>query len=338
MKCASRGSLPFMKMLYLRKMDDVLWHSTTWRFSKSILVKMPRLPTILVIGSQFISTRFPFLPETSFVGAVMVLIRSLLYALSVRSWMVSGGQFSASMTPFGFFVNRGLSYGAQGPNRATIGADSSARNPCPRRFIHEGHELVGESRHGAADANAAHVGAAADSSHPAAFRNVAVHDRPPASQLHNALWGSVHFGEITLLVVTGSITALVDRLAEQPSRPQLVVERNHGRQSSHLVERVEYGFHEVVGLHRASGNIDDGQTGLGFPVPTQIISQTHSSRWIAFHGVYPAVGGAGSASNHRESFGCQTVNPLVGGDGLAGFSIGSERGPVSLLLYLFVGD
>src|SRR5580692_3153474 len=77
-KWASRGSLPFMKMLYPRKMDEVLWHSTTWRFSKSILVKMPRLPTILVIGSQFISTRFPFLPDTSFVGAVMVLIRSLL--------------------------------------------------------------------------------------------------------------------------------------------------------------------------------------------------------------------------------------------------------------------
>src|SRR6202044_3131336 len=79
MKCASRGSLPFMKMLYPRKMDEVLWHSTTWRFSKSILVKMPRLPTMRVIGSQFISTRFPFLLGTSLVGAVIVLIRSLLW-------------------------------------------------------------------------------------------------------------------------------------------------------------------------------------------------------------------------------------------------------------------
>src|SRR5580700_1561182 len=84
MKWASRGSLPFMKMLYPRKMDDVLWHSTTWRFSKSILVKMPRLPTMRVIGSQFISTRFPFLPGTSFVGAVIVLIRSLLFICSVE--------------------------------------------------------------------------------------------------------------------------------------------------------------------------------------------------------------------------------------------------------------
>ena len=58
MKCASRGSFPFMKMLYPRKIDDVLWHSATSLLSKSILVKMPRLPTIRVIGSQFISTSF----------------------------------------------------------------------------------------------------------------------------------------------------------------------------------------------------------------------------------------------------------------------------------------
>src|SRR6202035_5677740 len=82
MKWASRGSLPFMKMLYPRKIEDVLWHSTTCRFSKSILVKMPRLPTIRVIGSQFISTRFPFLLGMSLVGAVMVLIQSLLMVLS----------------------------------------------------------------------------------------------------------------------------------------------------------------------------------------------------------------------------------------------------------------
>ena len=38
MKCASLGSLPFMKMLYPRKIDDVLWHSTTFFWLKSILV------------------------------------------------------------------------------------------------------------------------------------------------------------------------------------------------------------------------------------------------------------------------------------------------------------
>src|SRR3984893_15813586 len=61
-----------MKMLYPRKMEEVLWHSATWRFSKSILVKMPRLPTMRVIGSQFISTSFFDLLGISLVGAVMV--------------------------------------------------------------------------------------------------------------------------------------------------------------------------------------------------------------------------------------------------------------------------
>src|ERR1700760_2856491 len=74
MKWASRGSLPFMKMLYPRKIDEVLWHSATFLLAKSILVKMPRLPTMRVIGSQFISTRFLLLLATSLVGAVTVLI------------------------------------------------------------------------------------------------------------------------------------------------------------------------------------------------------------------------------------------------------------------------
>src|SRR5271155_2992778 len=104
-----------MKMLYPRKIDEVLWHSTTWRFSKSILVKMPRLPTMRVIGSQFISTRFFDLLGTSLVGAVIVLIdRSFVLSVdlstvfyvasSVRSRMVSRGQLSPWMTPLGFFV------------------------------------------------------------------------------------------------------------------------------------------------------------------------------------------------------------------------------------------
>src|SRR5580700_11401924 len=202
-------------------MEDVLWHSATFLASKSILVKMPRLPTIRVIGSQFISTRFFDLLGTSLVGAVIVLIRSLLWllglssgpsvALSVRSGVVSGGEFSARMTPLRFFVDGVLGQGPQGANSASIGANSCTGNLCPGRLIHEGHELVGESRHGAADADAAHMGAAADSGHPAAFGHVAVHYRTPASQLHDALWGTVHFGEVALLVVPGTIAAFMNR-------------------------------------------------------------------------------------------------------------------------------
>jgi hypothetical protein len=42
-------------------------------FSKSILVKMPKLPTIRVIGSQFISTSFLDLPAVPFSGAATVV-------------------------------------------------------------------------------------------------------------------------------------------------------------------------------------------------------------------------------------------------------------------------
>src|SRR5271154_1636754 len=70
-------------------MEDVLWHSATFFASKSILVKMPRLPTIRVIGSQFISTRFFDLLGTSFVGAVIVLIVIAPYDLSALSKILS---------------------------------------------------------------------------------------------------------------------------------------------------------------------------------------------------------------------------------------------------------
>src|ERR1700721_995828 len=130
--------------------------------------------------------------------------------------MVSGGQFSARMTPFRLFVDCILGHRTQGANGTAIGANGGAADFRAGWFIHEGHELVGEAGHGAADADAAHVGAAADSGHPSSFGNVAVHNRAPASQLHDALGGAVHFSEIALLVVASSITALVDRPAEQP--------------------------------------------------------------------------------------------------------------------------
>ena len=90
-----------------------------------------------------------------------------------------------------------------------------------RRLVHERHELVGEAGHGAADADAADVGAAADAGHPAALGDVAVDHRTPAAQLHDALGRAVLVGEIALLVVAGAVAAFVHGLAEQPRRPQL---------------------------------------------------------------------------------------------------------------------
>src|ERR1700716_401464 len=131
--------------------------------------------------------------------------------------MVSGRQLCPRMTPLRLFVDGILGYRAQGADGPAISADGRARDFRSRGFIHERHELIGESRHGAADADSAHVGAAANSGHPAALGHIAVHYRTPASQLHDALGRAVHFGEVTLLVVSSSITAFVNRLAKQPS-------------------------------------------------------------------------------------------------------------------------
>src|ERR1700752_4909670 len=134
------------------------------------------------------------------------------------------------MAPFGFFVDSILGYRSQSTNCAAISADRSARHMSAGRLIHERHEFVREAGHGTANTNAADVGPPANSRHPPAFRNVAVDHRTPASQLHNAFRGAVRFGEVALLVVAGSVATFVDRLAEKPSGPQLIIERNHRRE------------------------------------------------------------------------------------------------------------
>src|SRR5580698_10511548 len=172
-------------------MDDVLWHSATRRFSKSILVKMPRLPTILVIGSQFISTRFPFFWGVCTFGAVMVLIEGYLSLLSERPGPIAGGQLGARMPPLGFLVHGVVGECAETADRLPVNSNAGSGHFRARRLIHERHEFVGEPGHGAADADSAHVGTAADAGHPSAFGHVAIDDGAPASQLHDALGRSV---------------------------------------------------------------------------------------------------------------------------------------------------
>ena len=86
-----------------------------------------------------------------------------------------------------------------------------------------GMNLSGKAGHRAADADAADVRAAADAVHPAALADVALHDRPPAAELDDALGraGLLRSGEVGLLVVAAAVAALVNRAAEQPGRPQV---------------------------------------------------------------------------------------------------------------------
>src|SRR5579863_8200588 len=112
------------------------------------------------------------------------------------------------MAPLRFFVDSFVGEGAQRLDRLPVDPDRCRRDFCTGRLIHERHELVRESRHGAADADAADVRASPDAGHPPALRDVAIHHRAPTPELHDALWGSVNFREIALLVIARAIATI----------------------------------------------------------------------------------------------------------------------------------
>src|SRR3954468_3227412 len=192
---------------------------------------MPRLPTIRVIGSQAMSTS---LPASGLISSRVAMLSALLVA-PARG--VAGGELVAVVPPLRLLVDRLVRDAPQAADRRAVHAGDERRDAAARRLVHERHELVGEARHRAADAEAAAVWAAADARHPAALGDVAVDDRPPAADLHEALRRVVVVGEVALLVVARAVAALVDGLAEQPLRAQLVVERDHGREAGRLVEQ-----------------------------------------------------------------------------------------------------
>src|SRR6202521_414559 len=117
---------------------------------------MPRLPTIRVMGSQAISTR----PLASLVG-VLVAIALPPVAL------VAGQELLARRTPLGFLVQRVRGDLPQPPDHPAIDAAGHGADSRAGWLVHEGHELVRETRHGAADADAADVRASTDPVDPA---------------------------------------------------------------------------------------------------------------------------------------------------------------------------
>src|SRR5579875_554893 len=201
---------------------------------------MPRLPTIRVIGSQDISTRVRSSLSAGGLSTVAMFFslfslpgrtaaRRALRVLSVAPRTVTGGQLRTPVTPAGLFVHSVVGEVPQRPDQPPVQAGDPRRELASRRLVHEGHELVREARHGATDADAADVGAAAEARHPASLGHVAVHHRPPATQLDQALGRAVLGGELALLVEAGPITPLVHGAPEEPGRSQLLVERDHRR-------------------------------------------------------------------------------------------------------------
>src|ERR1700680_18607 len=193
-------------------MEEVLWHSATWRFLKSSFVKMPRLPTMRVMGSQFISTKFRRLLELSTPGCSVVAMEFFLSSVSMRS--IACRESRTGMAPFRFFVYGRIRDSAEGADHPAVTTNNSCGKAGAWGFVHEGHELVGKARHRAAYADSADIRAAADASHPTAFRDVTINHWPPAAHFHQAFGRSVFLGEIGLLVIRAPVATLVYRFPE----------------------------------------------------------------------------------------------------------------------------
>src|ERR1700675_4518993 len=101
-------------------MEDVLWHSATSLLSKSILVKIPRLPTIRGIGSQFISTSFLDLPGAPDFGAATVVVIAVAPCCSEGLGEVAGGQLGPRMAPLGFLVHRRIGERSECPDGLAV--------------------------------------------------------------------------------------------------------------------------------------------------------------------------------------------------------------------------
>src|SRR3954451_10472726 len=294
---------------------------------------MPRLPTIRVIGSQAMSTRFP-------VGVVPVVRGSVAVIVCCPSPgpLRAGHELGRRPAPLGLLVGGAGRHLPQPSDGRAVDAGCGGRGLRARRFVHEGHELVGEAGHGAADADPADVRAPAHAVDPAPLGHVALHHRAPAAQLDDALGRAVLRREVALLVVAGTVAPLVHGAAEQPGGPQGVVERDHRRLAGRQVEQVGQGLGEVVGLDRAARHADDRDAGLGLPVPAEVVGHAHRAGGVAGHGVDPAVRGAGPGGHDGRRLGRQPVEPLAGGDRLPGGGVVAEAGPVPLVLDLLVGD
>src|SRR5215472_1772648 len=107
---------------------------------------MPRLPTMRVIGSHDMSTSVRFLVSGSWTVAIRL-------PRSVAGGPVAGRQVATAMPPPGLLVDRVVGEAAQGLHQGAVGARDARRELAPGRRVHEGHELVREARHRAADAD-----------------------------------------------------------------------------------------------------------------------------------------------------------------------------------------
>src|ERR1700679_2565394 len=153
---------------------------------------MPRLPTIRVIGSQAISTNWPGSRFAWDGSGMIVVIGGCSLSSAEKSCPALPGavcarrEFVALVSPARFLVERAVGDAAQAAYHRAVQSRCGSGNLAARRLVHKRHELVREPWHGATDADATDVRAAADAVDPASFGHVAFDHRPPAAKFDNA--------------------------------------------------------------------------------------------------------------------------------------------------------
>src|SRR5215210_5442926 len=162
----------------------------------------------------------------------------------------------------------------------------------------DGAELVGEAGHGAADADAAHLHAAAVAVDVAPLGDVALDHGAPTAQLVQALLVAVLPGEDALFVVAGPGAVTVHRLAEQPGRAAQLVELGQRGQAVEEQTHRSRGLDVVLTDGRAAGHVDHGHAEGAAVVLAQVVHDAHGVGDVALGGGDAAPGGAGADGDH----------------------------------------
>src|SRR5262249_43905584 len=141
------------------------------------------------------------------------------------------------------------------------------------------------------------------------LHDVAVDDRAPTADLHEALRVAVVLGEQALLVVSSPVAAVMNGLAEEPRRSSELVE---GGQRPEPLEEEQHGKHglgEVVPLWRAPRDVEHGWAEGAPVVLAEKVHETHGAGGIALRGRNAAPRGAGPDRDGRRGPGRESSQP-----------------------------